>query len=156
MVPSGPTDQGRFPFMTPDVRNEFRQWARGVPLVLRNDGVWRLAAYRIARFTSSRAWEHTTILVREPRMWVVARQLYGALGSVCANLAEGHSRRSPSDRARLYEYALGSARESREWYLHAMPILGEEETLVSIGLLDEVTALAAAYVSDQRRRAGKP
>ena len=141
--------------MSPGLREEFQRWARGVPPVMRQDALWRLSAYRFARFASARAWAHTTVLVRDPRMWRVSRQLYGALGSICANLAEGHSRSSPADRARFYEYALGSSRESREWYFHGAPILGDAETTVAIELLDEITALNAAYVSDQRQRAGR-
>jgi four helix bundle protein len=48
-------------------------------------------------------------------------QLYEAVGSVSANLAEGYSRGTGKDRARFYEYALGSARESRDWYFKARP-----------------------------------
>ncbi len=38
------------------------------------------------------------------------------VGSIRANIAEGYSRGTGKDRARFYEYALGSARESRDWY----------------------------------------
>ena len=125
----------------------------GVPNAVRRDGLWRLAAYRLARFASARGWVAANRLSHDPRMWKVTRQLYGALGSVCANLADGHARSSHADRARLYEYALTSVRESREWYLHAMPILGEEEALADLSLLDEIAALITAHVADQRDRA---
>ena len=46
----------------------------------------------------------------------LADQLYRSLGSIGANLAEGYSRGTGKDRAHFYEYALGSARESRDWY----------------------------------------
>ena len=34
-----------------------------------------------------------------------------------------------------------------------MPVLGEEQTLVELSVLDEIKALLAVYVTDQRRRA---
>ena len=139
--------------MTPELRTEYDSLVRKVPRTVRQDVLWRLAAYRLARFASARGWAVTTTLAADPRMWQINRQLYGALGSICANLADGHARSSPADRARVYEYALSSVRESREWYLHAMPVLGEQETLAEISLLDEITALLAVYVTDQRRRA---
>jgi four helix bundle protein len=86
-------------------------------------------------------------------MWFSIRQLYDSIGSVCANLADGHARHSSADRARVYEYALTSIREAREWYLQTMPLLGEQETLLEISVLDEIKALLATYVTDQRRRA---
>ena len=135
------------------MRVAYETWIIAVPFAVRRDGLWRLAPYRLARFASARGWAVTTRLAPDPRMWKVTRQLYGALGSVCANLADGHARSSPADRARLYEYALTSVRESREWYLHAMPLLGEEHTLAELSLLDEIAALITAYVADQRRRA---
>ena len=135
------------------MRAAYDAWLAAVPSAVRRDGLWRLAAYRLARFASTRGWVATSLLSPDPRMWKVTRQLYGALGSICANLADGHARSSHADRARLYEYALTSVREAREWYLQAMPLLGENETLAELSLLDEIAALITAYVADQRNRA---
>jgi four helix bundle protein len=62
------------------------------------------------------------------RTFGVSDQPYRALGSVSANLAKGYSRGTGRDRARFYEYALGPARESRDWYYKARHILGDEVT----------------------------
>jgi four helix bundle protein len=43
-------------------------------------------------------------------------QLTRALGSISANIAEGYSRGTISDRCRFYSYALGSSREAIAWY----------------------------------------
>ena len=146
--------RSRLPFrMTSELRTAYEAWARRVPARLRRDVLWKLTAYRLARFACARGWATTSRLAHDPRMWTVNRQLYGGLGSICANLADAHARNSPADRARLYEYALCSARESREWYLHAMPLLGEDDTLAELSVLDEIIALLVAYVSDQRRQA---
>ena len=52
----------------------------------------------------------------DPALAEVAGQLLRATASVAANIAEGYSRGSPSDRRKFLEYALGSARESIVWY----------------------------------------
>ena len=61
-------------------------------------------------------WYDATKLMQDKRTLDLSDQLYRALGSISANLAEGYSRGTGKDRARFYEYALGSARESRDWY----------------------------------------
>ena len=55
---------------------------------------------------------------------LVAGQLLRARGSVHAELAEGYGRSTGPDRARFFEDALGSARESREWYLAGGWVVG--------------------------------
>ena len=61
--------------------------------------------------------------MKDERTRSLANQLYRAIGSISANIAEGYSRRSRKDRARFYEYALGSAREARTWYYQGRNIL---------------------------------
>ena len=43
-----------------------------------------------------------------------------------ANIAEGFGRPTAADRSRFYSYALGSAREARDWYFKSRLILGTE------------------------------
>lgn len=87
--------------------------------------------YRLARELRLAAWPDAEILSRNRVMVRISAQLYTAIGSIAANLAEGYSRSSGRDRVRLYEYALGSARESTVWYESAIPVLRAE--IVSIG-----------------------
>ena len=72
---------------------------------------------------SDDAWEDAWVLSRHPVVSGLADRLHRAVGSIGANLAEGYSRSSARDRARLYEYALGSAREAREWYVRVHRVL---------------------------------
>jgi four helix bundle protein len=65
-------------------------------------------------FPSDLGWWDTARLVRERRTIGLYDQLYRALGSISANAAEGYSRGTGKDRARFYEYALGSVRENRD------------------------------------------
>jgi hypothetical protein len=76
--------------------------------------------------------------------------LYRALGSIEANISEGYSRGSGRDRARFYEYALGSARESRGWYYKGRHVLGEAVAAHRLGLVTQIVRLLLAMVPDQR------
>jgi four helix bundle protein len=51
---------------------------------------------------------------------------------VSANIGEGYSRRSGRDRARFYEYALGSAREARDWYYKARHVLDRSKSSIIV------------------------
>ena len=48
-------------------------------------------------------------LSRYPMTQKVCDQLYSAVGSIEANIADGYSRSSGKDRCRFFEYALSSA-----------------------------------------------
>ncbi|HEX9897945.1 MAG TPA: four helix bundle protein [Candidatus Methylomirabilis sp.] len=72
------------------------------------------------------------------------------MGSIGADIAEGYSRGTGRDRARFYEYALGSARESRDWYYKGRHILGETIIRHRLGLLAEVIRLLLTMVPQQR------
>ena len=82
-------------------------------------------------------------------------QLFRAIGSISANIAEGYSRGSHKDRARFYEYALGSARESRDWYYKGRHILSEPVTSHRLDLLTKIIRLLLVMVPNQRKVALK-
>jgi four helix bundle protein len=50
------------------------------------------------------------------------------------NIGEGYSRKVRRDRSRFYEYALGSARESRNWYYQARDTMGPNAANARIAL----------------------
>ena len=95
---------------------DYDEWEATVSILLRGDSLWKVKAYRLALFLADLGWEDTSRLLRDRRTVALADQLYRAIGSISANIAEGYSRGTGRDRARFYEYALGSARESRDWY----------------------------------------
>lgn len=70
-----------------------------------------------------------------------------------ANLAEGYSRGTGRDRARFYEFALGSARESRDWYYKARHVLGERVVAHRLDFLTRIIRLLLTMIPDQRGRA---
>ena len=67
-----------------------------------------------------------------------------------ANAAEGYSRSTGKDRAHFYEYALGSARESRDWYYKARHVLGEDVATHRLAFLTQIIRLLLTMVPQQR------
>lgn len=128
----------------------YSEWLEAVPGTLKEDAVWTVTAYRYAVFLSDLSWKDVTKLVSDKRTQELASQLYDAVGSVGANLAEGFSRGSGRDRARFYEYSLGSARESRDWYFKARFILTEKVSLHRMEFLAEIIRLTLTMITDQR------
>lgn len=130
----------------------YEEWAETVPEEIKADSLWRMTAYRLALFLGDIGWRDTAKLMRNRRMISVSDQLYRSLGSISANLAEGYSRGTGKDRARFYEYALGSARESRDWYFKARHILGEAVFEHRLQLLTRVIQLILTMIPQQRGR----
>ena len=104
----------------------------------------------MALFLADLGWHDATKLMRDKRTIGLSDQLYRALGSIAANIAEGYSRSSGKDRAHFYEYALGSARESRGWFYKGRHVLGVQVTKHRIGLVTQIIRLLLAIVPDQR------
>ena len=131
---------------------DYKQWEETVPKAITGDSLWKMTAYRLALFLADLGWHDVTKLMRDKRTLDLSDQLYRALGSISANLAEGYSRGTGKDRARFYEYALGSARESRDWYYKGRHILGEAVVQHRLQLLSEVIRLLLTMVPQQRGR----
>ena len=128
----------------------YQEWEQSVPEAITADSLWKMRAYRLGLFVADIGWSDITKLAKDNRTLRLSGQLYEALGSVGANLAEGYSRGTGKDRARFYEYSLGSARESRDWYFKGRHILGENVTQHRIQLLSEIIRLLLAMVPQQR------
>ena len=122
------------------------------PEAITGDSLWKMQAYRLAMFAADVGWEDVTRLLRDRRTVSLANQLYRSLGSIGANLAEGYSRGTGPDRARFYEYALGSARESRDWYYKGRHVLGQEVTNQRLDVLTHIIRLLLTMVPQQRGR----
>ena len=111
-----------------------------------------MAAYRMALQLSTLAWGDAVRLDKRSLTRRVAAQLYTASGSIRANLSEGYSRASGADRARLFEYALGSGRECRDWYDLARPVLGDEVVRDRDAVLIQIVHILLAVIPRERRR----
>lgn len=133
---------------------DMESWEQGVPEHLRGDALWRRQDYRLARYLADTAWPDVLELDRHGPTRTIAAQLYGALGSIPAHLSEGYSRGGTADRVRFYEYALGSAREAREWYARGQPILGSARVAERSDLLTSVVRLLLTVIPSERRQKG--
>jgi len=131
----------------------FEEWVSQVPQEITGDSLWRMEAYRLALFACDVGWLDVTALAQDRRTVALSNQLYRALGSISANLAEGYSRGTGKDRAHFYEYALGSARESRDWYFKARNVLGLAPSEDRLALLTQIIRLLLTMTRDQRGRA---
>jgi len=129
---------------------KYEDWMKSVPSDITNDPLWKVTAYRFALFAADLGWHDVTKLRGDRRTLDLSGQLYRALGSIGANTSEGYSRGGGKDRARFYEYALGSARESRGWYYNGRHVLGAIVAEHRIRLMTEIVKLLLAMVPDQR------
>ncbi len=128
----------------------YEEWLKTVPEAITKDALWNMKVYRLALFLNDVAWHDVTGLAGDARTLKVADQLYRAVGSIGANIAEGYSRRSGKERAHFYEYALGSARESRHWYYSAQHILAPEVVAHRLSMLAEISRLLLTILPDER------
>jgi four helix bundle protein len=130
----------------------FSEWLATVPETITGDPLWKMKAYRLALFLGDLAWHDVTKLVSDRRTVSLADQLFRAIGSIGANIAEGYSRQSGRDRARFYEYALGSTRESRHWYYQGRHVLSDKVAEHRINLLAEIARLLLSIIPQERVR----
>lgn len=130
----------------------FAEWENGVPDILQEDVLWKVKAYRLSMFLADIVWQDVVKLSKTVGMRSLSDQLYRSSGSICANLEEGYSKLSAKDRARFYEYSLGSARETRGWFYRARHVLGEEVLSHRLQLTTEIIKLLLTMVPDQRNQ----
>ena len=130
----------------------YDEWVMTVPAEIKADSLWRMEAYRLALFASDIGWQEVDRLMLDRRTLGLADQLYRALGSISANIAEGYSRGTGKDRAHFYEYAQGSAQESRDWYYKARPVLKAEVIAHRLEFLTQIIRLLLTMVPQQRER----
>ena len=131
----------------------FEEWQITVSDEIKNDMLWKMSVYKYALFIGEIGWFDVTKLQGDSRLYKVSNQLYGALGSISANISEGYSRGSNKERAHFYEYALGSARESRDWYYKSRHVLGSHVFQHRLELLTHIIRLLLTMVPQQRGKA---
>ena len=122
----------------------------------RRDPLQRMRAYRLACELVGESWQDAEKLTHHRAMEKVAGQLYAAVGSIAANLGEGYARSSGKDRTRIFEYALGSTRESIVWFRSAEPVLGPDVVTRRVEKLDEIRRLLLAIIPRERDRLIRP
>ena len=128
----------------------YEQWLKSVPIEITGDPLWRMEVYKLSPFAIDLAWADTSKLVCDKRTIGLADQLNRAVGSIGANIAEGYSRQSGKDQARFYEYALGSAREARNWYYQGRHVLSEVVATHRMNLLTQIIRLLLTIIPCER------
>ena len=128
----------------------YHEWLKTVPKDFTEDALWRMEVCRISLFAGDLAWRDATKLMQDRRTLKLLDQLYSAVGSISANIAEGYSRSSHKDQARFYEYSLGSAREARNWYFEGRHALGETVASHRIQLLTQIIRQLLNIIPSER------
>ena len=126
------------------------------PLKADPDLVSRMRVVRVAGELLDGSWFDAEIVVANPITVIVAGQLYAAVASISANLKEGYSRSSGRDRARFFEYALGSARETEVWYEASKRLLTPKILEARASSLAEIKRLLLAIIPRERDRLIRP
>ena len=106
--------------MIPRFQLRKRSWGMAHPLpstpqATTSDRLSRMRVYRLAIELVPDAWRDAERLRDDVVTEKISGQLYAAVGSIVSNLAEGYSRSSGRERAHIFEYALGSVRETIAW-----------------------------------------
>ena len=130
--------------------DEYDAWVKTVPASFTQDKLWRIEVYRLALYLVDLGWQDINIISKVIGTRTIADQLYRSLGSISANISEGFSRFSPRDKARFYEYALGSARESRGWYYKCRHILDDNIINQRYTILTSIIRLLLTMIPQQR------
>jgi len=122
----------------------------------RDDPLSRMTAVTLARELIAVSWEDAEKLSSNQITEKIAGQLYASLGSILANLAEGYSRSSGKDRAKIFEYALGSVRESMMWYRTSTRLLGQDVVDERLVKLEQIRRLLLAIIPRERGKLVRP
>lgn len=132
---------------------KYFEWLATVPPEITNDPIWKLEVYRLALFAGDIGWHDVVALSKNPLTFSISDQLQRALGSISANLTEEYSRSKGLDRARFIEYALGSARESRDWYYKSRHVLSEPIIHHRLKLSTQIIGMLTPMIQHQRKNA---
>jgi four helix bundle protein len=128
----------------------YERWLAEVPATISADTLWRLPAYRLGLYLASEAVSDVEVLHGSPRLRAVADQLIRSVGSIPANIAEGYGRSTGRERARFYEFALGSAREARDWYFVARAAFPDDTLTRRLQTLERIRRILAAVIPRER------
>ena len=135
---------------------DFETWQESVPAQIRADSLWRVTAYRLALFAADQAWDDVVALRRSPTTVAISDQLFRAVGSIGANIAEGYGRSSGRDRVRFLEYALSSEREAGHWYYVGRRQLPSGVMDSRLDILQRIRQLLLAAIPSDRKRIIRP
>ena len=128
----------------------YEEWEDSVHEKVKTEPSWAFLGYRKALFLYDLAWKDCEKLLKDKRGQAIAEQLIRSVGSISANLEEGHGRGYGKQRDWFFRVALGSARESKGWYWKSHHLLSTSVLDHRLALADEVIALTVAELSHQK------
>ena len=130
----------------------YEKWLKTVPSEITTDALWQMTLYRQALFLGDIGWHDACKLAQDRRTLRLSDQLYRATGKISTNIAEGYSKNSGRDQARFYEYALGSTRETRDWYYKGRYVLGEAVSTHRMRLTVQIIRQLLKIIPEHRAR----
>jgi four helix bundle protein len=128
----------------------FAEWEATLPVLFRQDPIWRTPAYRFGLWLSDLVKADASRLRLDRNSGNDADQLLRAVGAISSNLSEGYSRTTGAERARYYDYALATARESKDWYFKARHVLGNDTIEQRHEVLDRIIRILTAIIPRER------
>jgi four helix bundle protein len=134
----------------------FAEWEARAPASVKRDPIWRTPAYRYGVWLADLAKRDARLLRSDSDYRNVADQLLRAVEGISSNLAEGYSRSTGAERARYYDYALATTRESRDWYFKAREALGAEVAEQRQGVLERIIRILTVVVPRERHEPPRP
>jgi four helix bundle protein len=138
----------------------FAEWEATVPASFKRDPIWRTPAYRYGLWIADLAKRDARVLRADRDSRNDADQLLRAVEAISSNLAEGYGRSTGAERARYYDYAVASTRESRDWYFKSRDVLGidvmEHRHAVLERIIRILTAIIPRERADRSRRRPRP
>lgn len=130
----------------------YEEWESSIPYPVKRDPTWKVQAYRLALYLASLTWTDAKRFEDDRRSALSAGQLCRACGSIGANIVEAYGRRSAVDRARYFEYALGSASEVHTWYVACRAVLSPDALDERLAVLTSITRLLLVMIRTERTR----
>jgi four helix bundle protein len=134
----------------------YEQWEVTVPAGIRGDALWRVQAYRLASYLAAVADVDAELIETHPRRAKIAAQLATAASSIPANIAEGYVRLSARDRVRYYEYAYGSAAETKSRYVSASRAFPPGLPDARLVILNSISRLLLKMIQSGRLQSTDP
>jgi four helix bundle protein len=129
----------------------FAEWEMTVPESYRRDPIWKTPAYRFGLWLSDLVKRDAKmVLLADPTRHNDADQLLRAVGAISSNLAEGYGRSSGGERARYYDYALATTRESRDWYFKVRDVLGTDLMEQRHRVLERIVRILSVIIPRER------
>jgi four helix bundle protein len=135
----------------------YGEWLAQMPESLKRNSVWKSEAYPKALLLFELAREDSAKLMRDAHGREIARELVRSAGSVSANIDEGCGRGvDRGEYVQFLRYALGSARETQNWYYQSRKLLPEQVVQHRMDLCSETVALLVTNIQRRRQARQKP